>query len=107
MDWRNPKDPLNVPKAVRLRDRAGVLKSRADALLRQADALLAEAQALEDAAQDQKRAAKPRPDPEFQVRVSPKGSISTRKLFGEGLPSASIDEKSRLHSFDPEGRLEC
>ena len=82
MDWRNPKDPLNVPKAVRLRDRAGVLKSRSDALLRQADALLAEAQALEDAAQDQKRAEKPQqPDPEFQVRVSPKGSIATRKLY--------------------------
>ena len=39
MDWRNPKDPLNVPKAVRLRDRAGVLESRADALLREADSL--------------------------------------------------------------------
>jgi len=30
MNWRNPKNPLNVPKAVRLRDRAGALKSRAD-----------------------------------------------------------------------------
>ena len=78
MDWRNPKDPLNVPKAVRLRDRAGVLKSKADALLREADALLAEAQAVEDAAQDHKHQ---QPDPEFQVRVSPKGSIATRKLY--------------------------
>ena len=82
MDWRNPKDPLNVPKAVRLRDRAGVLKSKADAVLREADALLAEAQALEDAAQDRKRGVKPQqPDPEIQVRVSPKGSIATRKLY--------------------------
>lgn len=82
MDWRNPKDPLNVPKAVRLRDRAGVLKSKADALVREADALLAQAQALEDAAPDQNRPDKPQqPDPEFQVRVSPRGSIATRKLY--------------------------
>jgi hypothetical protein len=45
--YRNPKDPLNVPKSVRLRDRAGAIKGRADALLREADALLAEAEALE------------------------------------------------------------
>jgi hypothetical protein len=83
MDWRNPKDPLNVPKAVRLRDRAGVLKSRADALLRQADALLAEAEAIEEAAQNHRLTSKPQkqPDPEFRVRVSPKGSIATRKLY--------------------------
>lgn len=60
MDWRNPKDPLNVPKAVRLRDRAGVLKNRADVLLREADALLAEAEALEKAAQGEKRTEKTR-----------------------------------------------
>jgi hypothetical protein len=48
MDWRNSKDPLNVPKAVRLGNRAGVLKSKADALLREADALLAEAEPLEE-----------------------------------------------------------
>jgi hypothetical protein len=59
LDWINSKDPLNVPKAVRLRDRAGVLKSRADARLREADALLAEAQVLEDAAQNRKRAEEP------------------------------------------------
>jgi hypothetical protein len=82
MDWRNPKDPLNLPKAVRLRDRAGALKGKADALLREADALLVEAQALEDARQDQKRSQKPhQPDPEFKVHVSPKGSIATRKLY--------------------------
>jgi hypothetical protein len=81
MDWRNAKDPMNVPKAVRPCDRAGVLKGRADALLREADALLAQAQALEEAAQDHKRGEKPQhPDSEFQVRVSPKGSIATRKL---------------------------
>jgi hypothetical protein len=45
--WRNPKDPLNVPKAVRLRERARAIKGRADALLREADALTAEAEALE------------------------------------------------------------
>jgi hypothetical protein len=45
--WRNPKDPLNVPKAARLRDRAKAIKGRADALLREADAILAEAEALE------------------------------------------------------------
>lgn len=45
--WRNPKDPLDVPKAVRLRDRAASIKARADALFREADALLAEAEALE------------------------------------------------------------
>jgi hypothetical protein len=82
MDWRNPKDPLNVPKAVRLRDRAGLLKSRADALLREADALLVEAQALEDAAQDRKRSEKPQSlIHESQVRVSPKGNLATRKLY--------------------------
>jgi hypothetical protein len=47
--WRNPNDPLNVPKAVRLRDRAGSIKARADALLREADGLIAEAEALEAA----------------------------------------------------------
>ena len=83
MDWRNPKDPLNVPKAVRLRDRAGVLKSKADSLLREADALLAEAEALEEAAQNQNRTSKPHKqhDPELRVRVSPRGSIATRKLY--------------------------
>lgn len=83
MDWRNPKDPLNVPKAIRLRDRAAVLKSKADALVREADALLAEAAALEDAAQNQNRTSKlhKQPDPEFRVRVSPRGSIATRKLY--------------------------
>jgi len=50
MDWRNPKEPLNIPKAVRLRDRAGVLKRRVDVLIKEADALPAEAEALEQAA---------------------------------------------------------
>jgi hypothetical protein len=47
--WRNPKDPQNVPKAVRLRDRAGSIKAKAEALLREADGMLAEAEALEAA----------------------------------------------------------
>jgi hypothetical protein len=47
MDVMNPKDPLNVPKAVRLRDRAASIKAKADALLREADALIAKAEALE------------------------------------------------------------
>jgi hypothetical protein len=83
MDWRNPKDPLNVPKAVRLRDRAGVLKSKADALLRESDALLAEAEALEESAHNQNRTSKAhkQPDSELRVRVSPRGSIATRKLY--------------------------
>lgn len=34
LDGENPKDPLNVPKAVRLRDRAAAIKGRADALLK-------------------------------------------------------------------------
>jgi hypothetical protein len=60
-----------------------VLKGRADVLLREADALLAEADALEDAALNQKENGKPgkQPDPGFQVRVSPRGSIATRKLY--------------------------
>ena len=45
--WRNPKDPLDIPKAVRLRERARSLKAKADTILREADALLAEAEALE------------------------------------------------------------
>jgi len=53
--------------------RAGLI-----ALLREADALLAEAQAAEDAARDHRHQ---QVDPEFQVRVSPKGSIATRKLY--------------------------
>jgi len=47
--WRDPKDPQNVPKAVRLRDRAQNIKAHADALLREADALIAEAEAIEAA----------------------------------------------------------
>ena len=51
--WRNPKDPLDVQMAVRLRDRAGNIKAKADALLKEADALIAEAEALEAGEDDQ------------------------------------------------------
>jgi hypothetical protein len=51
--WRDPKNPTDMPKAVRLRDRAGNFKAKADALLREADALLAEAEALVAAEEDQ------------------------------------------------------
>jgi hypothetical protein len=53
--WRNPKDPLDVPKSIRLRDRAGSLKAQADALLREADALLAEAEKIEAAEKTKRR----------------------------------------------------
>jgi hypothetical protein len=45
--WRNPKDPLALPKPYRLRERARNLQHKADALLKEADALLAEAAHLE------------------------------------------------------------
>lgn len=87
--WRNPKDPMNVPKAVRLRDRAAAVKGRADALLREADALLAEADALEESERlkslrlDQKLSDKPakQVDEAFRERISPRGSIAARKLY--------------------------
>ena len=49
--WRNPKDPLAVPKSVRLRDRAAALQHKAGALIQEADALLAEADQLRAAAE--------------------------------------------------------
>ena len=51
--WINPKDPLDVPMTVRLRDRAGSIKAKADALLREADALITEAETLEAGEDDQ------------------------------------------------------
>jgi len=45
--WRQPKDPQDVPKAIRLRERARALKAQGDLLLKHADALLEEAQRLE------------------------------------------------------------
>jgi hypothetical protein len=45
--WRNPKDPLAIPKALRLRERAATLKAKADALLREADTLLSRAEDIE------------------------------------------------------------
>ena len=57
--FRNPKDPLAIPKAIRLREKAGALKHKAEALLKEADALVAEAERIETAG-PQKR--KPRED---------------------------------------------
>ena len=87
--WRNPKAPLNIPKAVRLRDRAAAIKGRADALLREADALLAEADTLEESERLKSLQLGHKPtgkatkqaDEEFRSRISPKGSIATRKLY--------------------------
>jgi hypothetical protein len=47
--WRTPKDPIDIPKALRLRERARALKGQAEALLKRADALLAEAEKIEAA----------------------------------------------------------
>jgi hypothetical protein len=46
--WRDPKNPLDVPKAIRLRERANQIKAQADLLLKKADAMSAEADALEE-----------------------------------------------------------
>jgi hypothetical protein len=45
--WRGPKEPLVIPKAIRLRERARALKAQAEGLLKKADALLAEAERVE------------------------------------------------------------
>jgi hypothetical protein len=45
--WRKPKDPLDIPKAIRLRERGRALKAQAEGLLKKADALLAEAEHIE------------------------------------------------------------
>jgi hypothetical protein len=45
--WREPKEPSAIPKAIRLRERAGALKGQAEDLLKKADALLAEAERIE------------------------------------------------------------
>jgi hypothetical protein len=45
--YRDPKEPLALPKPYRLREKANALKHKADALLREADALLAEADRIE------------------------------------------------------------
>jgi len=45
--WREPKDPIAIPKAIRLRERARALKAQAEGLLKKADVLLAEAERIE------------------------------------------------------------
>lgn len=45
--WREPKDPIAIPKAVRLRERARALKAQAEILLKKADVFLAEAEHIE------------------------------------------------------------
>ena len=50
--WREPKEPLAIPKAIRLRERARALKANAEGLLKKADALILEAERIE--AQEQK-----------------------------------------------------
>ena len=45
--WREPKDPIAIPKSIRLRERARALKAQAEGLLKKADALLAEAERVE------------------------------------------------------------
>ncbi|HEY3988631.1 MAG TPA: hypothetical protein VGM02_04975 [Acidobacteriaceae bacterium] len=52
--WREPKEPLGVPKSIRLRERARSLKAQAEGLLKKADALLAEAERI-DAGEPQKK----------------------------------------------------
>jgi len=53
--WREPKEPLAIPKAIRLRERARALKANAEDLLKKADVLLAEAERIE-AGEPQKKA---------------------------------------------------
>jgi len=45
--WREPKEPLAIPKAIRLRERARAFKANAEDLLKKADALLTEAERIE------------------------------------------------------------
>ena len=45
--WRQPKEPLAIPKAIRLRERARALKAQAEGLLKKADVLLTEAERIE------------------------------------------------------------
>jgi len=52
--WREPKEPLAIPKSIRLRERARALKAQAEGLLKKADALLAEAERVE-AGESQKK----------------------------------------------------
>jgi hypothetical protein len=59
--FRNPKDPLAIPKAIRLREKAGALKHKAEALLMEADALIFEAEGIESA---RPRTLEPREDVE-------------------------------------------
>jgi hypothetical protein len=42
-----PKEPLALPRAVRLRERAAALEAKAEELLREARALLASAEEIE------------------------------------------------------------
>jgi len=52
--WREPKEPLAIPTAIRLRERARALKANAEDLLKKADVLLAEAERIE-AGESQKK----------------------------------------------------
>jgi hypothetical protein len=95
--WRDPKDPLSVPKAVRLRDRAGSIKAKADALLREADALLAEAEAIEAAAEAKAPLREQPPGP-------PKGLVHNFRLRAErafgtlnwylGSPRSALNQRA-------------
>ena len=55
--WREPKEPADIPKAIRLRERARALKAQAEGLLKKADALLADAEHVE-AGESQKKTAR-------------------------------------------------
>jgi hypothetical protein len=45
--WREPNEPLAIPKAIRLRERTRALKGHAEDLLKKADALILEAERIE------------------------------------------------------------
>ena len=49
---RNPKEPMAIPKPLRLRERAAALQHKAGALMREADALLDEADQLHASADE-------------------------------------------------------
>jgi len=53
--WREPKDPLAIPKAIRLRERARARKAQAEGLLKEADALLDEAERIEAAGTQERK----------------------------------------------------
>jgi hypothetical protein len=53
--WREPKEPLDIPKSIHLRERARNLKGQAEGLLKKADSLLAEAERVEVEEPQQKK----------------------------------------------------